>query len=81
MAVDTETKRRSSLGMGITALMIAPVADGDIANVDRKHVTALYAGIVTSRWTEKVVAGATWTPESGASSTWTPVTDPTTEWS
>lgn len=45
MAIDTETKRRSVLGMGIMALAIAPLADGTIANVDREHIVGIYAGI------------------------------------
>ena len=45
MALDTETKRRSVLATGLAFLVIAPFADGVISNVDREHVTALYAGI------------------------------------
>lgn len=45
MAIDTETKRRSVLGMALMPLMIAPVADGTVADVDRQHITGLYAGI------------------------------------
>ncbi len=45
MAVDTETKRRSALGMVIMALAIAPVPDGTIAAVDREHIVGIYAGI------------------------------------
>ncbi|KKN75798.1 hypothetical protein LCGC14_0376740 [marine sediment metagenome] len=45
MAVDTETKRRSALGMLVMALTIAPVPDGTIAAVDREHITGIYAGI------------------------------------
>lgn len=46
MAVDTQTKRRSVLGMTLSFLVIAPLPDGTIANVDRMHATALYGGIV-----------------------------------
>ncbi|KKM28136.1 hypothetical protein LCGC14_1567670, partial [marine sediment metagenome] len=45
MAVNTETKRRSALGMVIMALAIAPVPDGTIAAVDREHIIGIYAGI------------------------------------
>ena len=45
MAVDTETKRRSALGMVIMALAIAPVPDGTIAAIDREHIIGIYAGI------------------------------------
>lgn len=45
MAVDTETKRRSVLGMTVMSLIVAPLADGTIANVDREHITSIYAGI------------------------------------
>ena len=45
MALDSETKRRSVLATGLAFLVIAPFADGVISNVDREHVTALYAGI------------------------------------
>ena len=81
MAVDSETKRRSVLGMGIPALMILPVADGEIINLDRKHVTAIYAGIVTSLWTVPPASVTGWTPESDRSSTWTPETEASTNWS
>lgn len=45
MAVDSETKRRSALGMLVMALTIAPVPDGTISAVDREHITGIYAGI------------------------------------
>ncbi len=45
MAVDSETKRRSALGMLVMALAIAPVPDGAIAAVDREHIVGIYAGI------------------------------------
>lgn len=45
MAVDTQTKRRSVAGMTLMFLVIAPLADGTIAAVDRMHITGLYAGI------------------------------------
>ena len=48
MAVDTETKRRSALGMVIMALAIAPVPDGTVAAVDREHIIGIYAGIAPS---------------------------------
>ncbi len=45
MAVDTETKRRSALGMVIMALVVAPVPDNTVAAVDREHIIGIYAGI------------------------------------
>lgn len=45
MAVDSQTKRRSALGMVIMALTIAPVPDGTVAAVDREHIIGIYAGI------------------------------------
>jgi len=45
MAVDTQTKRRSALGMVIMALAVAPVPDGTVAAVDREHIIGIYAGI------------------------------------
>jgi len=45
MAVDTQTKRRSALGMTIMALAIAPVPDGTVGAVDREHILGIYAGI------------------------------------
>ncbi len=45
MAVDSETKRRSALGMLVMALVIAPVPDGTVAAVDREHIIGIYAGI------------------------------------
>ena len=41
MALDTATKRRSMLGMGIMALVIAPVADGTLSSVDRLHIMGM----------------------------------------
>ena len=48
MAVNSETKRRSVLGMVIMALTIAPVPDGTVAAVDREHIIGIYAGIPPS---------------------------------
>lgn len=45
MALDTATKRRSMFGMGIMALVIAPVADGDLSSVDRLHIMGLPGAI------------------------------------
>ena len=45
MAVDTETKRRSTAGMTIMALAIAPFPDGTVGAVDREHINGIYAGI------------------------------------
>ena len=48
MSVNSETKRRSVLGMTIMALVIAPVPDGTVAAVDREHIIGIYAGIPPS---------------------------------
>ncbi len=45
MAIDTETKRRSVIGSSLLFLVTLPLADNTIANVDRMHITGLYAGI------------------------------------
>lgn len=45
MAVDTQNKRRSAIGLVLIPLVVAPLADGTIAAADRAHITALYAGI------------------------------------
>ncbi|KKN78874.1 hypothetical protein LCGC14_0346460 [marine sediment metagenome] len=38
MAIDTETKRRSMLGMSLMFLVVAPVPDGILSSVDRLHI-------------------------------------------
>ena len=38
MAIDSQTKRRSMLGMGLMFLVIAPVPDGTLSSVDRLHI-------------------------------------------
>ncbi|HDZ13416.1 hypothetical protein LCGC14_0622020 [marine sediment metagenome] len=48
MSVNSETKRRSALGMTLMFLVIAPVPDGTIAAVDREHIIGIYAGIPPS---------------------------------
>jgi hypothetical protein len=45
MAVNTENRRRSVLGMVIMSLVIAPVPDTLIGAADRKHITGFYAGV------------------------------------
>lgn len=45
MAVDTQTKRRSALAATLAFLVVAPLADGTVANVDREHIVGIYAGI------------------------------------
>lgn len=44
MAVDTETKRRSALGMLLTALVVLPVPNATIGRADRGHVLGIYRG-------------------------------------
>lgn len=41
MAFDTQTKRRSALGMTLGFLVILPLADGDVTRSDRAHVIGL----------------------------------------
>ena len=49
MAVNTETKRRSALAATLAFLVVAPLADGTVANVDREHIVGIYAGIEPGR--------------------------------
>ena len=43
MALDTATKRRSMFAMGLVALVVQPVPDGTIADVDQRHFLGLSA--------------------------------------
>ncbi len=45
MAVDSQTKRRSALAATLAFLVVAPLADGTVAAVDREHIIGIYAGI------------------------------------
>ena len=45
MAINTESRRRSILGMALAFLVIAPVPDTLIDAPDRKHIVGIYAGI------------------------------------
>lgn len=54
MAVDTETKRRSALGMTIMSLVIAPLADGTIEAADRAHILGIYGKSAVGILTEKI---------------------------
>lgn len=45
MPIDTETKRRSVLGLGLPPFVILPVPDGTISAADRIHIAGYYAGI------------------------------------
>jgi len=44
MAIDTESKRRSTLGCGLVFLTYYPVSDNTIDAPDRPHSIGLYAG-------------------------------------
>ncbi len=68
---DTETKRRSVLGMGLMFLCIAPVPDGEVAAVDREHIIGLYAGIAPAAPVEPEVPEL-WAPVSVATTLWNP---------
>ncbi|KKM22162.1 hypothetical protein LCGC14_1628100, partial [marine sediment metagenome] len=48
MAIDTETKRRSMLGMGLMFLVVAPVPDGTLSSVDRLHIIGFPGTIAPS---------------------------------
>jgi hypothetical protein len=43
MALDTATKRRSMFAMGLVALVVQPIPDGTIADVDQRHFLGLSA--------------------------------------
>jgi hypothetical protein len=45
VAVDTRSKRASVLGIGLTAALTLPLADGAMDQADRQHVAFAYAGI------------------------------------
>ncbi len=47
MALDTATKRRSMLAMGVLALIVHPVPDGTVAAIDQKHFLGLMAAVAT----------------------------------
>lgn len=49
MALDSATKRRSMLAMGLVALVIHPVPDGTIAAIDQKHFLGLPAAVATQQ--------------------------------
>lgn len=48
MALDTATKRRSMLAMGVLALVVHPIPDASIDAIDRKHFLGLMAAIATA---------------------------------
>lgn len=45
MAVDTQNKRASCLGLALAVTLTLPVPDGTVATADRAHTTYCYAGI------------------------------------
>ncbi len=47
MAIDTENKRRSALGGGISFLTLFESPDGAISSSDRRHQASFYRGIAT----------------------------------
>ncbi len=47
MALDSATKRRSMLAMGVLALIVQPVPDATIAAIDQKHFLGLMAAVAT----------------------------------
>lgn len=69
MAINTETKRRSTYGYTFPGLIL-PVTDGTITVLDRQHVCGYYAGIAASvvigvaSFTSEVVAMATFSSEA-----------------
>lgn len=48
MALDSATKRRSMLAMGVLALVVHPVPDATIAAIDQKHFLGLMAAVATT---------------------------------
>ena len=44
MAINTENKRRSAIGMGMITHTIFPIGDGTIDGPDRPHSIGLFAG-------------------------------------
>lgn len=48
MSLDTATKRRSMLAMGVLAIVVHPVPDASIDAIDRKHFLGLMAAIATA---------------------------------
>lgn len=48
MAIDTENKRRSALGLASDMFTIYPVPDGSVDTEDRPHAAGFYSGITYS---------------------------------
>lgn len=48
MALDSATKRRSMLAMGVLAIVIHPVPDASIDSIDKKHFMGLMAALATA---------------------------------
>lgn len=45
MALDTRSKRASSVGLLLAFVLAAPLADGTFSQGDRQHLAATYSGI------------------------------------
>lgn len=73
MAIDTENKRRSAVGGGISSLVIFESPDALASSFDRRHRVGLYSGITTSvalnfRWISENDSSGTYRCEQGTSS-------------
>lgn len=74
MAIDTEDRRRSVLGSGLSFLTVFQNPDGTPSKEDRRHQSALYRGIDTVtvprfRWIAEQDSAATFRCEQNAAST------------
>jgi len=59
MAVDTRSKRASSVGILIPSTLAPVLPDGTIAQADRQHVAFSYSGILATGAVVVTVAGYT----------------------
>jgi hypothetical protein len=48
MAVDTRSKRASSVGIGLPFVLAPVLPDGTIAQADRQHIALSYSGILAT---------------------------------
>ena len=48
MALDSRSKRASSVGLGLLFVLAPPSPDGALAQGDRQHIAASYAGVLAA---------------------------------